>query len=190
MKENNLKKEFDKKTVQRMRNIITGNAGDRTQTLSGWEKKQEDHKEGDVWEEDGRTWTIKFGIKQNLTKMDSLKKLVIMPLCCPNCNKPMKVTSINKKMYGIHGTCFDCVLIKEDKIKLDGRWEEYEKGQVKANVVAGLEDFEKALDSWYQEKESFISEAGDVESWEGGNKKAIYDEIKDRVTKAKESNIY
>ena len=33
--ENNLKKEFSRRDVQRMRNIITVNAGDRTQIQTG-----------------------------------------------------------------------------------------------------------------------------------------------------------
>lgn len=190
MKENNLKKEFDKKTVQRMRNIITGNSGDKTQTLAGWEKEKKDYKEGDIWEEDGRKWTIKNGIKQNITKLDSIKKMAFMPLTCPTCNKPLKLTNINKKMYSIHKMCFDCVLKMEAKIKLEGKWDEYEKGIMQSNVVATLDDFEKALDAWYKEKDTFISEAGDVENWEGGNKKVIYDQIKEQVQKAKETNIY
>lgn len=190
MKESNLIKEFDKKTVQRMRNIITGKSGDKTQVLAGWEKHQVDHKEGDVWQEDGRTWTIKHGIKQNITKLDGIKKMAILPLTCPKCGSVMKVTDINKKMYSIHAMCFDCVLKMEAKIKLNGQWEEYEQGIMKANLVATLNDFEKALDEWYQQKDTFVSEAGDVESWEGGNKKAIYEEIRERVQKAKEANIY
>jgi hypothetical protein len=105
MEKSVLKKEFGKKDVQRMRNIITGNTGAATQTLAGWEKKHIDHKEGDVWEEEGRTWTIKNGIKQNLTKLDGIKKLVVMPISCPNCGKHMKITETNKKMYSIHKMC-------------------------------------------------------------------------------------
>ena len=98
MEKSVLKKEFGKKDVQRMRNIITGNTGAATQTLAGWEKKHIDHKEGDVWEEEGRTWTIKNGIKQNLTKLDGIKKLVVMPISCPNCGKHMKITETNKQI--------------------------------------------------------------------------------------------
>ena len=46
MKENVLKREFSKKDVQRMRNIITKRTGDKTQVLAGWEKKDQDHQEG------------------------------------------------------------------------------------------------------------------------------------------------
>ena len=64
----NLKKEFKKRDVERMRNLITGKNGKKTTLGIGYTKKQKHHEEGDVWEEDGRTWTIKEGVKQNITK--------------------------------------------------------------------------------------------------------------------------
>lgn len=190
MEKSVLKKEFNKKDVQRMRNIITGKTGAATQTLAGWEKKYIDHKEGDVWEEEGRKWTIKNGIKQNLTKLDRIKKLVVMPISCPNCGKHMKITEANKKMYSIHNMCLDCVVEMEGKIKAKGQWEEYEKTMVKANVVASLVDFEKAVDAWYKEKDSFVSESGEVESWQGGDKTKMYEEIKAKLEEIKNTDIY
>ena len=56
-----LKKEFSPEDLQRARNIITGQTGNRTKVQSGYEKKQIEHKEGDVWEENGKKWTIKDG---------------------------------------------------------------------------------------------------------------------------------
>ena len=69
-KENVLKKEFKQKDVQRLRNLLTKKHGDKTTVGIGYSKQQEFHKEGDIWEEDGRKWTIKNGVKQNITKMD------------------------------------------------------------------------------------------------------------------------
>ena len=51
---------------------------------------------------------IKNGIKQNITKLDSIKKLALFPIACPKCKKAMKDDDINKKMYYIHGSCFNC----------------------------------------------------------------------------------
>ena len=42
-KESTLKKEFSKRDVQRMRNLITNKSGDRTQIQAGYEKQNEDH---------------------------------------------------------------------------------------------------------------------------------------------------
>jgi hypothetical protein len=185
-----LKKEFSKKDVQRARNLITGNTGAATQTLAGWEKKHQDHKEGDVWEADGRKWTISGGLKQTVTKLDTFKKLVVMPISCPKCGKHMKNITANKKMYAIHSMCFDCVLEMEAKIKLEGKWEDYETGILKSNAVAGLEDFERAVEAWYKENDTFVSENGDVEKWGGGNKTKAYEEIKAKLQEIKSSDIY
>ena len=84
-KENVLKKEFNKRDVERMRNLVKGNAGDRTTQSIGYSKKQEFHKEGDVWEENDRTWTIENGLKQNVTKLDKAKKVHFFPMFCPKC---------------------------------------------------------------------------------------------------------
>lgn len=190
MSENVLKREFSRKDVNRMRNIITGNTGDKTQTMAGWEKVTEDHKEGDVWEERGKTWTIKGGIKQTVTKLDSIKKIAIMPICCPKCNNPMKLDNLNKKMYSVHGHCFDCTIKMEHELRKAGKFEEYEKQQQIANKDSLLSDIEAVIDSWYEEKDSYVTEDGDVQSWEGGDKTEIYKKIKEGLTKAKEQDIY
>ena len=188
--ENNLKKEFSKRDVTRMRNIITGKTGDRTQVQAGWELGKDDHKEGDVWEVDGKKWTIKNGIKQTVTKLDKIKSLVLMPLSCPNCGGVIKLTDIEKKMWSIHKTCFDCVIKKESKIKRDGKWEEYEGGIMNANKNASLDDLESALEEWLIQDDTFVTEQGDVESWNGGNKKDIYKQVKERIAELKAVDIY
>jgi hypothetical protein len=188
--ESSLKKEFSKKDVQRMRNIITGKTGDKTQVLAGWEKAQQDHKEGDVWEENGRKWTIKEGIKQNVTKMDRIKSLAIMPLSCPGCKKPMKVNDVNKKLYSIHKLCLNCVVDMEAKLKIEGKYAEYEKNVLNLNKNASLEEFERAVEQWAQDTDTFVSEAGDIESWSGGDKKKMYEEIKVNLDKLKKTDIY
>jgi hypothetical protein len=192
MKEqSSLKKEFSKRDVQRMRNLITGKSGDRTAVLSGWEQKIDDHKEGDTWQDaDGRTWTIKNGIKQSVTKMDKLKHLTVMPISCPACKKHMRVDEINKKMYAIHRMCLDCVVEMEAKIKLEGKWDEYAKNVMNSNKNASLEDFERAVEAWMLEQDTFVSETGEVESWQGGDKKKIYGEIMEKLAELKKTDIY
>lgn len=188
--ENNLKKEFSKRDVQRMRNIIGGNAGDRTQLQAGWEKHTEKHEEGDVWEEDGKKWTIKNGIRQNVTKLDEIKKLTMLPLTCPTCSKLIKVDDINKKMWAIHKKCFECVLKMEGEIKRAGKWEEYTSNVMNSNKNSELDDLEQALEGWVDQKDTFVSEAGEVETWKGGDKKAVYTQVKERIAELRNLDIY
>jgi len=189
-KESTLKKEFKKSEVQRMRNIITGNTGDRTQVLGGWEATIEEHKEGDTWEEDGKKWTIKNGIKQSITKLDKFKHLVSLPLTCPSCKKPMKANELNKKMYSVHKVCLNCVVDMESKLKLEGKYEQYEKNILNMNKNASLEEFEQALDSWLEEKDTFVTEQGDIESWQGGDKNQIYKQLKEKIQEFRKTDIY
>jgi hypothetical protein len=189
-KDSTLKKEFKKSDVQRMRNIITGKTGDRTQILGGWENKIEEHKEGDTWEEDEKKWTIKNGIKQSITKLDKFKHLVSLPLTCPSCKKPMKADELNKKMYSIHKMCLNCVIDMEAKLKLEGKYQQYEKDILNMNKNASLEEFEMALDSWLEEKDTFVTEQGDIESWQGGDKTQIYQELKKKIEEFRKTDIY
>jgi len=188
--ENTLKKEFNPRDVQRMRNIITGNTGDRTQIQSGWEKNGQDYGEGDIWDENGKTWTIKNGIKMSVTKFDKIKDLVLMPLCCPECNNLMKINEYNKKMWGIHRKCFDCVVKMESEIKRLGKWDEYCANIINRNKNAELDDLETALEQWVDEQDSFVSEQGEVEKWGGGDKKAIYKQVKNEIVELRKLDIY
>ena len=61
MSDNVLKKDFNKKDVERLRNLVKGKGGERTTQGIGYTKKEEFYKEGDIWEADGRKWTIKDG---------------------------------------------------------------------------------------------------------------------------------
>lgn len=191
MSDNMLKREFKTRDVQRMRNIITKDYSAKTSTQIGYTKENTDRKEGDVWEENGKQWTIKNDIKQTVTKHDKLRQLVTMPLTCPKCDQPFKNNPINKKMWNIHHMCFDCVIEMEAKIKLEGKWDEYEKKMMNANKNAEIDDFEAAFEAFINTKaDSYFSEQGDIETWGGG--KVNEDEIKNMkeyIKKLRETEI-
>ena len=188
--DNNLKKEFTKRDVTRMRNILTDKAGDRTQIQAGWDKHNKIHTDGDIWEDSGKVWTIKNGIKQTVTKLDEIKRLVVLPLICPNCQGVMKVDEYNKKMWAIHQKCFDCVVKMESEIKRVGKWEEYQSNIMNSNRNAQLDDLEKALDEWVDQSDTFVSEMGEVEKWGGGDRKEEYKQVKETIADLKKRDIY
>ena len=66
-----LKKQFKEKDVQRLRNLVQGKHGAKTEQTIGYTKEDQFHEEGDIWEEDERKWTIKDGIRQNITKLNN-----------------------------------------------------------------------------------------------------------------------
>ena len=164
-----LKKEFKRKDVQRARNLITGKTGASTGTQIGYNKKTEDYKEGDIWTEGRKTWTIKNGIKQTVSKLDSIKKEVFMPLCCPKCNKVMK-HRLDKPNYNIHKMCMSCVIDFEGKLKhVPGRYEKYIKELELKNKLTSLDKIENMLlDIANTSNSGFVSEDGVIEKWVGG----------------------
>jgi len=178
MSDNVLKKEFSQKDVQRVRNLVQGKYGDKTQQSVGYTKAQEFHSEGDIWEEDGRKWTIKNGIKQNITKLDKAKKAHVMPIFCPNCKKAMK-KRFDKDYYNIHKKCFDCVIDFEHDLRKAGLWEEYEKNIRNADIDGFIKDFKAYVeDELTQNNTSFITESEDVEKWVGGlNEKRVLEAL-------------
>ena len=165
-----LKKEFDERAVNRARNIISKNFTSRTMVGSGYEKVKEKHSEGDVWEEDGRTWTIKNGLKQNVTKLDAAKKLAQVPLTCPKCSGSMN-HHLAKKMYKIHGFCFDCTIEMEANLRKAGLYKEYEKKMMQGNMQAWAKGLEQWVDDQINQSMTFVTEDGTIEDWNNNSAK-------------------
>ena len=162
-----LNKEFQEKDVERLRNLIKGKFGEKTSSSVGFSKADEFHEEGDIWESDGRTWTIKEGIKQNITKLDKAKKAHVMPLLCPNCKKVMKKRN-DKPSYNLHKKCFHCIALMEHEIRISGKWEEYTHGLHNQQIDHNLEEFKSFIKEKLEESNnSFVSEDGEVEKWVG-----------------------
>tara|TARA_B100000530_G_C15933881_1_gene478177 strand:+ start:894 stop:1460 length:567 start_codon:yes stop_codon:yes gene_type:complete len=162
-----LKKQFQEKDVQRLRNLMTGKYGEKTIQSAGYRKVEVDRKEGDIWEEDGRKWTIKNGIKQNITKLDKAKRAHNVPLFCPNCKKQMKLEA-DKSLYKIHQKCLSCVAEMETKLKKEGKFIEYRKNINNNEIDNKIKDFKNYVkDRLSQSNDQFISEAGHKETWKG-----------------------
>jgi len=179
-KDSVLKKDFQKRDVERLRNLMTGKYGEKTRSSVGFTKADEFYNEGDIWEADGRTWTIKNGIRQNITKLDKAKKAHNTPLFCPNCKKVMKKRN-DKPFYNIHKKCYDCVIDMEHELKKLGKWEEYEKNIKNNEIDNRIKDFKIwAKEHINESNNSFISEDGDVEKWVGNlNKEKVEQYIKE-----------
>ena len=182
-----LNKEFKRKDVERMRNLIKGKAGESAELQVGYKSKIEDHKEGDIWEEGGKKWTIKDGIKQTHTKLDEIKKEAILPLFCPCCGTLMK-NRLDPKMYKIHKKCFDCVVKMETKLRVEGKYEEYERKIVADNASSYVKDLEVSLmEALNTSNSQYVSEKGEVERWKGGvNKEELTKEINEAILSFKE----
>jgi hypothetical protein len=191
-KETTLKKEFKESDLNRIRNIINNRHGDNSKSMVGYNSNNIERKNGDFWiDNNGKHWKKENNIIQNITKLDSIKELTKFPLKCPNCGKAMKPNSYNKKMYAIHKKCFDCVIEYETKLKLEGKFEEYEKNLLNLNRISHLEEFELSLDEYSKSmNETYMTEQGDKEKWIGGGVDTEWVEImKDYIKEEKSKTI-
>ena len=163
-----LNKEFERRDVERMRNLIQGKANSSSENQVGYTKKSIKRKEGDIWTENKKTWTIKNGIKQTVSKLDAIKKEVFVPLCCPKCSKVMK-HRLDKDNYKMHKNCHDCVIEFEHQLKIEGKYDDYIKDLKAKNSLDMVDDLESYLLSAVNEtNEGYISEKGELERWVGG----------------------
>jgi len=164
-----LKKEFKQADVQRVRNLVNKDFTSKTKAQTGYKKVIGRYKEGDTWEENGKQWTIKDGLKQNVTKLDTAKKAVRVPLKCPNCGGPMK-HHLAQKMYKIHGFCFDpCTVEMEADLKKAGLYEQYEKRMMQGSITAFATDIEQWVTDTINNTDTFVTEQGDIEDWKSNS---------------------
>ena len=170
-KESLLRKEFTSKDVNRARNLVKKDFNAKTVDGIGYAKAYVAYKEGDVWEESGRTWTIKNGLRQNVTKLDAAKKALHIPLACPKCGGSMK-HHLAKKMYKIHGFCFDpCTVEYEAELRKAGLYEQYEKSMIRGGLKVFLHDIEQWAMDRINTVDTFVTEQGDVEDWNNNTSK-------------------
>lgn len=112
----------------------------------GYRPNEVERKEGDVWTDaNGKEWTIKNGIRQNITKLDGAK----VPLWCPKCSRVMK-HRLDVKFYRRTGACMECMFELETQLKMDGRWEEYSNNKLRENYIAFLKDKIQELEDYHE----------------------------------------
>ena len=169
-KESLLNREFTEREVTRMRNLITKKHGDKTQISAGYEKNIK-RNEGDIWESDGKTWTIKNGIKRSVPKLSKFKQEAIMPLTCPKCNNPLsRQSDFVKHLYKMTGHCPKCQARYESDLKLAGKFDEYAKEMHAKNHLHAVDEAEKGFDDFVQNGfEQYMSELGETEDWVGNS---------------------
>ena len=77
----------------------------------------------------------------------------------------------DKQFYIQYNRCFNCQIEFEGVLKVKGLWVEYEKNILNSDIDNIIKDFNIWIDEKIDTKmESYITEAGDVESWNGSDK--------------------
>ena len=161
-----MKKGISEKKVKRMRNLVSGNYNSKTVLRSGYGKTLKDYKEGDIWKENGKEWTIKRGIKRTVNKLDSARLITRVPLACPSCNGKMNHPA-HKMTYKRWGLCLVCTKKWELEMKANGTYDDWLKEHDAKNFNAFIDDVKHEYYDWLDKRgaKHHITEAGTVEDW-------------------------
>lgn len=187
-------------SVDDVRKLLSGEHESQNKVQVGFvaDKKEDDKSReiGDRWfDSDGNEWEQKNGYKIKLGKVWQ-QELHEYLNSFPNCPKESCTCGIPKrldqKMKKIHGMCFDCVVKMEHKIRLEGKWDEYEKTKLKENAMAWLSEAERDKNLIVEElsRLEFANEFGDVEKWDTKiNKEELLSKIENEFEEFKTNFI-
>ena len=114
-------------------------------------------------------------VESDLTK---IMKEVRMPLFCPKCKKVMK-KKLDNKFWRMMGHCFDCQVEIENKLRIEGTYEEWAQKKVLDNKKSYLRDLKQSIDEFEQSegKAEFFNSVGvrdvelEKEKWSMGEEK-------------------
>jgi hypothetical protein len=86
-----------------------------------------------------------------ISRMTNLMKEARMPMFCPECDIIMK-KNLDDKMWSLFGHCFDCQITMENKLRIEGKYEEWEENKIKQNKIAFIKDQIQAISEWGDSK--------------------------------------
>ena len=162
-----------------LKDLLSGKEHNKNYTQVGYEGKKEEN----------------LGGKTREGKMTSIMKDVRMPWFCPSCKKTMK-KKLDNKFWRTKGHCFDCQIELENKMKISGDYENYEKTLINENKKSYLRDLKQSIDEFEQTggKAEFFNSVGvkdielEKEKWEMGDEQflCIIDEASEYITKLEE----
>ena len=172
-------KEAERQTAV-LKDLLSGKEHNKNYTQVGYEGKKEEN----------------LGGKTREGKMTSIMKDVRMPWFCPSCKKTMK-KKLDNKFWRTKGHCFDCQIELENKMKISGDYENYEKTLINENKKSYLRDLKQSIDEFEQTggKAEFFNSVGvkdielEKEKWEMGEEQfqGIIDEAREYITKLEEA---
>ena len=180
--------------VKAIKEMIAGTHRTQTKTTIGFDEVTQFIKKevGDRWTDDeGQLWEQKKGYKVKLGKLSELRNELNT---FPKCQKEVCTCTTPKrndlKMKAVHGVCFDCVIDMEHQLKIEGKYQEYERSKMLENGKAWLKQAELEKETLKLAlKAKFINEDGSVGEWDGVSWEEFETKIENEFCTFKENFI-
>ena len=108
-----------------------------------------------------------------ISRMTDIMKGARMPMFCPKCDVIMK-KKLDDKMWSLFGHCFDCQIKLENKLRIEGKYEEWAEEKIRNNKIAFLKDSIQKIEEFRNQKApEFYNQVGvnnpelEKEKWSG-----------------------
>ena len=86
-----------------------------------------------------------------ISRLSDVMKEARMPMFCPKCDVIMK-KRLDNKFWNMYGHCFDCQIKIENKMRIDGTYEVWEKEKIKQNKISFIKEQIQAIEEWRNTK--------------------------------------
>ena len=127
-----------------------------------------------------------------IPEMTNIMQNVRMPLFCKDCDKVMK-KKLDDKMWKLFGHCFDCQIKFENRLRIEGKYKQWEKEKIRQNQISFLKDSIQKIEEFRNQKApEFYNQVGvnqpmmEKEKWDVDTTqiKLMADEALEEYTKA------
>ena len=155
------------------------------------DQNQAEHIEGSIWEEGGKKWTIKNGIRKTVSRYSEIRNICMLPYVCPRCGNALHDNDYNRKVYSILGICYDCFLLEETNHIINKTHDENQKEIIHKNKVSWFNQVESELKDYLDniDSDQFITEDGQIEDWSKQNSDQLKQAVTDKLMEIKEQII-
>ncbi len=127
-----------------------------------------------------------------VSRLSDIMAEVRMPWFCPECKKTMK-KKLDDKFWRMFGHCFDCQITIENKLRIEGNYDEWAKNKILENKKSFLKDLKQSIDEFEETggKATFFNSVGVVtpelekEEWSMGEERfnTLVKEARDYIQK-------
>ena len=117
------------------------------------------------------------GGKTRKSELTDIMASVRMPWFCPNCKKAMK-KKLDDKFWRMMGHCFDCQVDFENKLRIEGKFDDWAQSKMLENQKSQLKDLEQSIDDFEKTggKKEWYNQVGinnpelEKDTWKMGEK--------------------
>ena len=107
-----------------------------------------------------------------ISRLSDIMKEARMPMFCPKCDVVMK-KRLDDRMWYLYGHCFNCQVKVENKLRIEGKFDQWSHKKIIANKLSWIKDQKEEIKSFRNQKSpEFLQQINpdghsvDKEKWE------------------------